>query len=263
MLRFAVSALTLALLTSLCDAHYNMLLPSKPWAEKGEKITFTYQFGHPYEHELENAPKPLAIRVFKPGGMTDELDLGTALTAIKIDGGEGKKVVAWQFDYTPSERGDFTFALKTPIIKHGDEVEIEDIVRVVLHVQTQNGWVSPRRSFPSGVDIWPYTRPYGLLPGMVFKGRAIRLPFKNEFDMDILNSLNGLVVEVEKYNPTPPKNLPPERLITFKTKTDPHGFFVTSLPESGWWGITALMEQGGKTKTIHRATHWVHVHEKK
>ena len=44
---------------------------------------------------------------------------------------------------------------------------------------------------------------------------------------------------------------------TFKTKADPQGFFVTTLPDSGWWGITALTHQS------QRATLWVHVDEKK
>ncbi len=263
MLRVIVSAITLAILASAGSAHYNMLLPSKPWAEKGEKVTFTYQFGHPFEHELVDAPKPVAIRVFKPSGRTDEIDLVKVLSAIKKDGPDGKKVVTWQFDYSPSERGDFTFALKTPVIKHGDDVAVEDIVRVVLHVQTQNGWDVPYRAFDAGLDLWPYTRPYGLLPGMVFKGRVVRLPFKDEFDMSDLNFVNGLQVEVEKYNPISPKKLPKDELVTFKTKADPYGFFVTTLPDSGWWGITALTHRGGKSKTIQRATLWVHVDEKK
>ncbi|MSU76963.1 MAG: DUF4198 domain-containing protein [Gemmataceae bacterium] len=263
MFRVIASAVTLTLLASAGSAHYNMLLPSKPWAEKGEKVTFTYQFGHPYEHELVDAPKPLRIGVIKPNGLREGIVASKSLMAIKNGGAEGKKVVVWQFDYTPAERGDHIFLLRTPPIDHGDGITMQDRVRVVLHVQTQKGWDVPVGDYDSGLDLWPYTRPYGLLPGMVFKGRILWLPFKDAFEKRSLDGVDGLHVEIEKYNPKPPKNLPPDELITFRTKTGPNGFFVTTLPESGWWGITATTARGMKTKSIQRATHWVHVDEKK
>ena len=257
MCRIGLALIAWVLLATPGFAHYNMLLPNKPWADKGEKVTLTYQFGHPFEHELSDAPKPVALVVITPKGMTEILDIEKVLTPIKKDGADGKKVTAWQFDYTPTERGDYTFMLKTAKIKHDEDKSYEDIVKVVLHVQTQNGWETTLRPFSEGIDIRPYTRPYGILPGMVFKGRIIRLPFKNEFKVEDLQFVNGLPVEIEKYNPKPMKNLPPDELITFKTRADPQGFFVTTLPDSGWWGITALTHQS------QRATLWVHVDEKK
>ncbi len=52
MRHLAIALLILAFAASAGSAHYNMLLPDKPWANKDEKVTFTYQFGHPFEHEL-------------------------------------------------------------------------------------------------------------------------------------------------------------------------------------------------------------------
>jgi len=250
MRRIGFAFLVLLLASTPGIAHFNMLLPNKPWADKGEKVTFTYQFGHPFEHELSDAPKPVALVVIKPKGGREILDIGKVLTPIKKDGADGKKVTAWQFDYSPAERGDYTFVLKTPPIKH-DEHTYEDIVKVVLHVQTQNGWDTTDPAFDIGVNLRPYTRPYGLLPGMAFRGRVVRLPSKDEFKTD------GLPIEIEKYNAKPLKNLPPDELITFKTKADSQGFFLTTLPEAGWWGMTAVTNQG------QRATLWVHVDEKK
>ncbi len=40
-------AIALALLfagTTASFGHYNMLFPNKPWANKDEKVTFTYQY---------------------------------------------------------------------------------------------------------------------------------------------------------------------------------------------------------------------------
>jgi cobalt/nickel transport protein len=241
----AMFALTLAASTSF--AHYNMLLPDKAWANKGDKVTFTYQFGHPFEHELFDAPKPIALAVITPNGKTENLRVDKTLAPIKKDGADGKKVTAWQFTYAPAERGDYTFVLKTARIKHEEDKFVEDTVKVALHVQTQNGWEDASSPFPKSIDILPYTRPYGLLPGMVFRGQVVR-PEKGA---------GAMMVEIEKYNPKPMKMLPPDELITFKTKTDDNNFFVTTLPSPGWWGVTAVGREGQRT------TLWIHVDEKK
>lgn len=258
----ALAVMLLLGMVSASRAHYNMLLPDKAWANKGDKVTFTYQFGHPFEHELSDAPKPVALVVLKPAGGKQTLEIDKILTPIKKDGVDGKKVIAWQFAYTPLERGDHTFVLKTARIKQDEDTFVEDIVKVVLHVQTQNGWDTQNAPFETGIDIRPSTRPYGLLPGMVFQGRIVRLPFKNEFATEDLQFVNGLPIEIEKYHAKPTKNLPPDELITFKTRADPNGFFVTTLPEPGWWGITALTHRREKN-VLRRATMWIHVDEKK
>jgi cobalt/nickel transport protein len=247
-------------------AHYNMLLPDKAWAQKDEKVTFTYQFGHPFEHELFDAPKPAGLMVHLPSGKLETLDVDKTLTKVEVPGADGKKVAAWRFDYTPAERGDHVFLMKTARIKHEEGKFLEDTVKVVLHVQTQNGWDwnSFKMDFDKGADIVPYTRPYGLLAGMVFRGRVICFPR----DEGGVNGPGNLRIEVEKYNVKPnryPSNrdLPPDELITFQTKTDGTGLFVTTLPEPGWWAVTAIRRSQGEADVSRRATLWVHVDEKK
>lgn len=262
MRRIGIALSVLLLVNAASVAHYNMLFPDKPWAEKGEKVTFTYQFGHPFEHELSDAPKPVGLRAFNPRGIAEDLEVDKTMKLVKVDGADGKKVDAWQFTFVPQERGDFTFVLKTPPFKHDENTQVEDVVRVVLHVQTQNGWDGIYRPFDNGIDLWPYTRPYGLLPGMAFKGRVVKLPFVDEFDKQSLQFVNGLQIEVEKYNAKAPKKLPPDELITFKTKADANGFFMATLLEAGWWGVTAVTPRS-KNRIGQRATHWVHVDEKK
>ena len=159
-------------------AHYNMLLPDKPRAQKDEKVAFIYQFGHPFEHELFDAPKPASLMVHLPSGKLEKLDLDKLLTKTEVPGADGKKVAAWRFDYTPAERGDHVFLLKTARIKHEEGKFLEDTVKVVLHVQTQNGWAwsSLNAGFESGLDIVPFTRPYGFRAGMVFRGKIVSFP---------------------------------------------------------------------------------------
>ncbi len=255
---------TLALLFSLTSsslAHYNMLLPDKSSVEKAEKITLTYQYGHPFEHELSDAPRPLAISVIDPGKAVTAIDV-KAMKPTKKMGADGKPVDVWQFSFTPMIRGDHTFVLQTPTIKHDDKAT-KDIVRVAVHAQTQNGWDNPSRVFDKGLDILPYTRPYGLLPGMIFKGRVVRLPFPDDAKAKDINVVDGLPIEFEKYNETPPKKLPTDELITFKAKADARGFFAVAFPEAGWWGVTATAARGFGDDVVRHTTTWIHVDEKK
>src|SRR5476651_2380482 len=90
-------------------AHYNMLIPDKAWANKGDKVTFTYQFGHPFEHELFAAPDPIAAVVILPDGKTQKID---KLTKIALKGADGKKATGYNFVYVPEMRGDHTVILQ-------------------------------------------------------------------------------------------------------------------------------------------------------
>lgn len=284
MRQIAIAMLALVSATSASFAHYNMLLPDKPWANKDEKVAFTYQFGHPFEHELFDAPKPAALVLITPKGQKKPLDVDKTFSKIELPGSDGKKVSAWKFDFTPAERGDHTFVLKTPKIKIDENEFVEDTVRVVLHVQTQNGWEANTAAFDTDYEMRPYTRPYGLVAGMAFRGRFVQVYNGNlvGYKETIAFSgkppppesilhwqlADGATVEIEKYNAKPPKNLPPDELITFKAKTDVLGYFVATLPDPGWWAVTGIIRDTDKkatppTVTNRRATMWIHVDEKK
>lgn len=287
MRQIGIAMLALVSATSASFAHYNMLLPDKPWANKDEKVTFTYQFGHPFEHELFDAPKPAALVLITPKGEKKTLDIDKTMSKIELPGADGKKVTGWQFVFTPTERGDHTFVLKTAEIKIDENEFVEDTARVVLHVQTQNGWDTRETAYDEGFALWPYTRPYGLLAGSVFRGRFLQV-FQGgpviyrepDFGSSGASSSggrraryypqleDGAIVEIEKYNAKPPKNLPPDELITFKAKTDVLGYFVATLPDPGWWAVTGIIRDTDKkatppTVTNRRATMWIHVDEKK
>jgi cobalt/nickel transport protein len=231
-----------------------MLLPNKSSVKKGETVTFTYQWGHPFEHQLFDAPNPDSLVVIAPDGTKH--DLVKSLTKIDVPAGEGKKVTAYQFRVTAEQRGDFVFLLNTPPIWMEEEQEFyQDVVKVVLHVQAQKGWdaVAGGES-----ELLPLTRPYGLTAGMVFQAqcRARGKP------------LESALVEIERYNATPPKELPPDEQITRTAKTDPNGTVTATLTDPGWWCLTAQRDGGkrerdGKQYPVkRRSTFWVHVDEK-
>jgi cobalt/nickel transport protein len=250
------------LLTVLCaataDAHYNMLLPAKPWAKTDEKVTFTHQWGHPFEHELDDAPSIRQLYVIAPDGK--RTDLAKTVESVKVPGMDAKPVRAHRFDFTPARRGDYTFVLATDPMYLADLQEsVQDIVKVVLHVQTQNGWDV---GSGDGAELVPLTRPYGLLPGMAFQARATRPQAERDSSTA---PLADALVEYERFNEKPIKHAPEDEFITFRTKTDRNGVLTCTLPQAGWWGITVLRPAGttavdGKMVPLkQRLTLWVHV----
>ena len=64
----SLSALALLLLASAGQAHYHMLIPDKPSAKKGEPVTVTFQFGHPFESELSDMLAPGQVTLIAPDG---------------------------------------------------------------------------------------------------------------------------------------------------------------------------------------------------
>ena len=237
------------------QAHYSMLLPQSVSAHRGQPVTILFQWGHPFEHQLANAAPPSRLTAWSPSGK--RADLTKTLQEVAVAGPDGKKVRAFQFQFTPEERGDFVFALHgSPIWMEEDHEFSLDTVQVVLHVQAQKGWDA---SFGKGMEMTPLTRPYGLQPGMVFQARVLADG----------QALAGTMVEVERYNASPPANLPPDEHITRTAKTDPAGIVTVSLMEPGWWGLTAARNGGkkehdGKSFPIReRVTLWVFVDDPK
>jgi cobalt/nickel transport protein len=259
-LRVLVLVLAGVGLPAPAGAHFNMLLPERASARRGDAITFLYQWGHPFEHQLFDAPAPESLVVRAPDGRRTTPELReVALPAAD------RKVRGYRFGLTAERRGDYVLLLRTRPIWMPDEQEfLHDQVKVVLHVQAQRGWDAAVASAPESAgahadlpEVLPLTRPYGLRPGMAFQGQ-LQLQGK---------PLPGVLVEVERYNPTPPKEMPPDEQITRVVKTDPNGIFTCTLPESGWWCMTGRREGGkafrdGKAfPVIERATLWVYVAE--
>jgi cobalt/nickel transport protein len=271
-MRLTMLSIVFALAASPASAHYQMLLPDKPALKKGETVTVVYQWGHPYEHQLFDAPKPTGFVVITPGGK--RVELLTRLEAIEVPGEEGKKVKAWRVQYTPEERGDHVFVLHADaIFLEEEEIFVQDTVKTVVHVEAQKGWDALMQL---DFEFEPLTRPYGLQPGLVFQARLqTLLQAKAEPRLPgdppppgALVAASGFAIEVERYHTSTPKELPPDEQITRVVKTDPVGVVTCTLPEGGWWGLTAIRPGGMRTHkdkaypVKQRTTFWVHVDEK-
>jgi cobalt/nickel transport protein len=228
-----------------------MLLPESTSASRDKPLSLVYRWGHPFEHELFDAPKPEHLLVRTPDGK--QADLTKQFERVTVPGAEGKQVTAYRLSYTPLQRGDHVFLLTTPPVWMKSEQEFwQDSIKVVVHVLTQNGWDA---AVGEGFELVPLTRPYGLRAGMVFQAQAL-LGGK---------PVPGVMAEVERYNQTPPKELPPDEHITRRVKADPNGVLTCTLTDPGWWCVTVSREAGqrqhdGKNYPLRqRATFWVHV----
>src|SRR5579885_3602279 len=216
-------------------AHFNMLLPQTASAKKGETLTLTYQWGHPFEHQLFDAPQPQSLMVLSPDGQRIELTDKLVKTTFKSG---TKEVTAYELRFTPQQRGDYVFVLRTPPIWMEEDGEfLQDTVKLVLHVQAQKGWDAAVGDF----ELLPLTRPYGLRPGMVFQ---VEIPPARSANKGIPCGL----VEIERYNAEPPKKLPPDEEITRTVRLDANGVATTTLSEAGWWCLTAARPQGTKMR---------------
>jgi cobalt/nickel transport protein len=252
--KLLLSGLIGILAVSAVRAHFLMLLPTAESGQRDQPVAVTFQWGHPFEHQLFDAPKPESAALFDPEGK--RIDMMKSLEKIGVAGEGGKDVTAWKLAFQPERRGDYTLVVTAPPIWMGEEqFFFQDTVKVVFHVQAQKGWDKPTGT---AFELVPVTRPYGLQPGMVFQAQTL-LEGK---------PLPGALVEVEPYHAVPPKMLPADEHMTRQVKTDPNGVLTCTLTEPGWWCIAAERDGGqreheGKMYPVRqRAIFWVHVDEK-
>ncbi len=179
------------------------------------------------------------------------------LTKVETTGHNDRRIAAFQLDFQPPVRGDYTIVFESPAVWMAEEKHfLRDTARVTIHVEAQKGW-DARHAEATQFAIAPLTRPYGLRAGTVFQAAV--------------HPADGVshLVEVERFNPEPPRALPPDEHITLAVKTDPNGTATCTLPDPGWWGLTAVRRYPAEAKPptrdhdgkayplIERATLWV------
>ena len=236
-------------------AHYHILLPDHHSVKVGEKVTVTYAFGHPFEHELFDTEKPVRATLFAPDGKAT--DVLPRLEKTDAVGHDEKKVALYRLTLQPEGRGDFILVFESPPVWMKEEKHfLRDTARVVIHVETQKGW-DQRAAEANEFAVTPLTRPYGLRAGMVFQATV--------HPGDSVSHL----VEVERFNPQSPQALPPDEHITLAVKTDANGTATCTLPDPGWWALTAIRHHPAEAKPptrehdgkayplVERATLWV------
>jgi len=227
-------------LVALC-VHMHTLIPEHAFLKRARPAVVRYAFMHPFEHQFGTTPVPGKVQLSAPDGSVEDLT------------GKGIREDAWyRFSLQPRKRGDYYFLVEArPRVEDG--VLLHEGAKVVLHVQSQNGWYRTVRA--EKLDILPLTRPYGLVPPAVFQGKVL---FGGK-------PCAGCTLEIEKYNPVPPSRLPEDEFITLTAVTDSNGLFTVSLPDLGWWAVTAVWtagteKVGGKELPVkHVFTFWIAV----
>jgi len=240
--------------------HFQTFWPDTPngYARLGEKVTWQYFWGHPYEMIVFDTPAPDVYAV-TPAGEHQSVSV-QATTMKDADTGKVRKVYA--LSYAPESLGDSWLVLagKPTLIEEEEEV-VQDYVKQCVHVMAEVGW---DREIGLPIELVPLTRPYGLEEGFAFTARAY---------MDG-KPLPGASVEIEKLNgfyvdgDTLPKDqfgMEDVPMITRAARTNVNGYVTYTLDEPGWWMVSVSAESGEATvegksyPRVLRGGLWVHV----
>ncbi len=247
----------------LAFGHFHTFWPDSPngYGKLGQKITWDYFWGHPYEMILFDALTP-NFYVVTPDGEKEPVALKTADMK---DPDTGKMRKAFTLSYTPESIGDSWLVLEAapcPIEEEGEAVQ--DYVKQCIHVMAEKGW-DVRLGLP--IEVVPLTRPYGLEAGFAVTVRAY-LNGKPLPDATAeIEKLNGFYVDGDAL-PKDQFGMEDVPMITRVARTDVNGYLTYTLDEPGWWMISVSAESGTATVNgkeyprVLRGGLWLHVEER-
>ncbi len=236
------------MVAAVATAHFQYLLPSKVLvaATDGRQVELTVAFGHPFVGKMMEMAKPERFGVFHEG---KAVDLMNKLVPVRLKG-----CSAWKCKYDLTTPGEYVFFVRPkPYWEPSEEKFIQHVTKVFVDFMGVEGdWMKP---LGLKAEIVPLCRPYGLLEGFVFTGRAL---FKGK-------PMKNARVEVEYYADGG-MEAANEVLEAWVLQTDETGKFSLALPRAGWWSIAALTEDDVKLKRTGKeypvevgAVLWLHV----
>ena len=211
-------------------AHFQTVMTDKTVVAQGDnqKLTISYEFTHPFEQHLMNMEKPKEAGVFSEGKKTSLLD---SFQSIEKD-----KMKTWKSEYSIKEPGVYQFYVDpVPYFEASEGKFIRHQTKTIIDAfGSGEGWDKP---IGLKAEIVPLSRPYSLYSGNLFSGQVL---YKGK-------PVANAEVEIEYYN-TKGLKAPNEMYITQVVKADKNGVFHVALPQEGWWGFAALMEDDEKIK---------------
>lgn len=212
---FLICSLSLGL-----QAHFGIIIPSNNIIQnqQNSEITLTYAFMHPFEQSYMKMEKPLQVGVFSDGKIIDLTKTISKKNDIWISKFELPNPAVYQF-----------FVKPVPYFEKSESKFIQHLTKTIVDGFGANeDWDKP---IGLKAEIIPLSRPYGLYEGNLFRGKVL-------YNGKIAKNCE---VEVEFYND---KNLKAKSdlHVTQVVKTDENGIFAFSMPKSGWWGFSALLE---------------------
>ncbi|PID48059.1 MAG: hypothetical protein CR967_01630 [Proteobacteria bacterium] len=215
------------LLGSLCAyAHFGLTMPSSNIVEeqKDSNIKITYAFMHPFEQSYMKMEKPINAGVFSEGKLK------------KITQDLKKEKETWVSDFKIEKPAVFQFFVEPkPYFEPAEGKFIKHLTKSFVEgYGAGDGW---DKAIGLKAEIIPLTRPFGLYRGNLFQGKVL---YKGKI-------VKNCEVEVEFYNDKGFK-APSDTHVTQVVKTDENGIFSFTMPQSGWWGFAALIEDDLKLK---------------
>ncbi|HHJ80171.1 MAG TPA: DUF4198 domain-containing protein [Candidatus Tenderia electrophaga] len=237
-------------------AHFQMIIPSDEIVSAGEsrQLDLTLLFTHPFEGMGLNMKKPKRFGVWVAG---KEIDLLDSLQETHYQDRAGDTLSAYQTRYKIRKPGDHLFFVEPqPYWEAAEERFIIHYTKTVVNAfGMEEGW---DHELGLKAEIVPLTRPYGLWTNNMFRGivkhNGKPVPFAR--------------VEVEYYNDEGKVTAPADPFITQIVKADANGVFAYAMPQSGWWGMAALVESeeamshNGKDYPVELgAVLWIKTHD--
>lgn len=211
-------------------AHFQTVMTDKTVIEQGgnPKVTIHYEFTHPFEQELMHMEKPKEAGIFSEGKKTSLL---SNLQLVQKD-----KLSSWKSEYVIKEPGVYQLYVDPiPYFEPSEEKFIRHQTKTIIDAfGSGEGWDQP---IGLKAEIIPLARPYSLYAGNLFSGQVL---YKGK-------PVPNVEIEYEFYN-TKGFKAPNDMYITQVVKADKNGIFHVALPEEGWWGFAALMEDDEKIK---------------
>jgi len=199
---------------------------------------FILAYGEPAFASFSNLKPPKAYFLISPKGEKKKFVL---FRKELFDPWYNVKRIAYEIRLIPEESGDYLLCLEgDEALTQGGKVQ-KSFLKAVFHVEREGGW---DRSCGFELEIQPYTRPYGLKKGALFRGKVLYQsePLKEaEVTVERLR-LKLNLKEIER-DSTGEINFP---IYQKRVKTDERGFFITNFEEAGWWLITVKVQRGFK-----------------
>ncbi|MFV0481006.1 MAG: DUF4198 domain-containing protein [Campylobacteraceae bacterium] len=205
-------------------AHFQTVMTDKSVIEQGDKtsVNVVYEFTHPFEQNQMNMVKPNEAGVFFEGKKT------SILQNLKEVSKKGFKT--WEASYTIKEPGVYQFYVDpVPYFESDEDKYIRHQTKTIIDAfGSAEGWDEP---IGLKAEIIPLSRPYSLYAGNIFSGQVL---YKGK-------PAANVEVEVEYYN-TKGLKAPNDMYVTQVVKTDSNGIFHFAMPQAGWWGFAALID---------------------
>ena len=245
---FCLSLVLILGMVNVSHAHFGLILPDKAMVMQGDNpnLGLILAFCHPFEQKGMVMAKP---KVFGVQSGKEKTDLLKTLQETKVLNTE-----AWKAAYTLKKPGVYAFYFDPEPYWEAaeDKYIIHQTKTYVAAFGEEENW---DQEVGLKAEIAPLTRPFGLYSGNVLQG-MVKFKGKPVADAD---------VEVEYWNADKKVTAPNDYFFTQVVKTDKNGIFTFVVPQAGWWGFAALMEDkqaiqhtdGKKKDAEYGAVLWV------